>query len=616
MNPRFLSLLVLILVLSAAEAQPPDSVKSYLWGLIKIKPEHKIEYEQGYLRNRILHPREFYTPVSFIPLELRYGFGYTGGGGIGGVDMQTGWISYESSVTNFDGGDVSARVGHQLDLDLGKTNLSHLILNTSWADMHTGFNIRYSSVFLPPDLPTEDWGSTTASWNPGKSTFAPKIWEFSLSQSLMAQWFDRWFLNFRYTYGIAALSFYRDEKKDYLKTPTGWGPSASYTAGIRFILKQTAAGSRENQFAVGLDLKHTYTKIKNITDPDDVTPISGFHLSNYGIFATISIFYGGHKTVGDLGKKYYYRKDYAEAMKKLEEFIVKYPHHANRHRAKFYIQESRRKLPYQLMREGMKFDERGLTNRALEKYLKARTLADTTLIPALDDRIRQIAAVRLDSAELLLDRGFGEQAIEIVHEVIRFYRPAEKLIPRFEAYHLLYQGRKATKNGFYDKALGLFSQALEKDSTLKYEADLLRYEIAVALVSDANQVQDLSAVNLVVLNLEQAKGITGSLGRENERILAALKSKLAAREDWLHREMIDGRIETERLKGVEQAKLPQIKIGMTNSQVRDIMGAPLEIIEHANVDGENQEMWIYRYESRRPLELSFLNYHLFKIEER
>lgn len=616
MNPRFICLIVYTLAFSVMRAEAPDSVKTYLWGLIKIKPEQKIEYEKGYLRNRILHPREFYTPVTFIPFEVRYGFDYTGGGGVGGVDMHSGWISYESSVTSFDGGNVSARIGHHLDFDLAKSNLSYYLLNTSWANMHTGLNIRYASVFLPPDLPTEDWGNTNSTWNPGASTFAPKIWEFSLSQSLMAQWFDRWFLNFRYTYGIATLKFYRDEKKEHLKTPTGWGPSASYTAGIRFVLKQTAEGRRDNKFAFGLDLKHTYSKIKNINDPDDVTPISGFTLSNYGLFVTLSILYGGDKTKGDLGKNYYYRKDYAQALKNLEEFVVTYPHHANRHRAEFYIHESRRKIPYQLMREGMKFDERGLTKRALEKYIKARTLADTTLVAALDDRIRQIAAVRLDSAELLLHQGNGERALEILQEVVGFYHPANRLVPRFEGYDLLYRGRKATRHGFYEKALGLFEQAVEKDTSLKFEADLLRQEIAVAMVSDANLVQDLSAVNLVVQNLEQARDISGNLGRENERILAALKSKLALREDWLHREMINNRMETERRKGEIIEEIPKIEIGMTNSQVKSIMGEPLEVIETASAKGENQQMWIFRYEGRRPLELSFLNYHLIKIEER
>jgi len=79
---------------SAAE----DSLKTYLWGLIKIYPKPKIQYEPGYWKNKILHPREFHHPISFMPLELRYGLSYMGAEVImvkicpqAGLNMMKGW---------------------------------------------------------------------------------------------------------------------------------------------------------------------------------------------------------------------------------------------------------------------------------------------------------------------------------------------------------------------------------------------------------------------------------------------------------------------------------------------------------------------------------------------
>ena len=65
---------LIILICSQVYAGPTveDSVKSYMWGLIKIKPRPKIQYEPGYWKDRILHPREFHQPLTLIPLELRY----------------------------------------------------------------------------------------------------------------------------------------------------------------------------------------------------------------------------------------------------------------------------------------------------------------------------------------------------------------------------------------------------------------------------------------------------------------------------------------------------------------------------------------------------------------
>ena len=72
-----------------------DSVKSYMWGLIKINSTQKILY----------HPREFHHPITFMPLELRYGLSFTGGAGGYGQNMPTNWIKYDE---NFGGSHYNA----------------------------------------------------------------------------------------------------------------------------------------------------------------------------------------------------------------------------------------------------------------------------------------------------------------------------------------------------------------------------------------------------------------------------------------------------------------------------------------------------------------------------
>lgn len=615
MNPRFIFSILVVCgaVFSSLSAQ--DSTKSYFWGLIQIQQEQEIEYEDGYWKDRIFRSREFHEPIGFIPFEVRYGFGYNGGIGLAGLEIDQEFMLYDSSVTNFDGGELSSRIGHQFEVDLLKTNLSFYLLKKSWIDMHTGINIRYSNVFIPADLPVEDWGNSNAGWNPGARKFAPKIWEYSLSQSMILQWFDLWYLNFRFSYGIATASFYQDSDKKDLTAPSGWGPSSSIAGGIRFVLKQTAASSRQNQFSFGVDLKHSYTKISTITDPDDVTPISNFYLANYGVFVTFSAFYGGGKTMGTLGKQYYFRKDYQKAGENLRQFVEMYPDHANIYRAEYLIKESERKLPVQLLKEGQKFEERDLTDRALEKYLKARSFADSIFKPLVNDHIRKIAEARLADAERVLHSGQGEKAVEMVKEITHYYSEVERAIPEFEAYHLFYQAKKAIQYGFYEKALTLLDQADDRDSSLHFEIDLLRNEVAGSLVADANKITDLSAINLVLQYLEKAQGITGTLGRQNERILGELKEKLAVKEELVLQSKIDNRMLQERKNMEAQMVVPSIQIGMNNSEVKNIMGEPREIIEQTSMDGANHQLWMYRFEGRRPLELSFIDYILFRIEE-
>ncbi len=588
-----------------------DTTKTYFWGLINIRKNGGVKYEKGYWSDRLFHRREFHEPVNLIPLELRYGIGFNGGGGKEGKAVRSNWMRYEQSVSGFKGGSFTARIGHQVELDVLKTNLSYYLFNTSWADIHTGLNFRYASIFFPATLPTNQWGTVQSSWGVSKRSFAPRLLEMSISNSANLQWFEPWFLSFRYTYGLATSKFYRSPEKEYDRTISGWGPSVSYSIGIRYILDP----GMSNRFTVGLDFKHTYTKINHISDPDDLTPITRFDLANYGLFLTISAFYGGKKTVGDVAKDYYYYRDYVTAKEKFQEFISLYPQHANRYRAEAFIRECDRKIPVQLMREGMNFDERALTDKALNRYLQARSLTDDpTLAKALDERIAMIARDRMYRAEELLAEGRAQEALSLVERTVRISEQAKEALPRFRARALLKEGQTALDNDFVLKALELLDKAETEDPEVRIEADLLRYQAATRLVAQANRVTDFDALELAIQSLEKARELTGGLGTKNERVLKALKEKLTAYETLETQRRIERRMERER-KAMEIVKRKKLTVGMTVPEVQDILGEPGEIVRKTTPKGEDSQLWIYRLKNGRTLQLSFREFILFKIEE-
>ncbi|NOZ02996.1 MAG: hypothetical protein GXO92_00090 [FCB group bacterium] len=588
-----------------------DTSKSYLWGLINIRKNSGIKYEKGYWTNRLFHRREFHEPVNLIPLELRYGIGFNGGGGKEGKAVRSNWMRYEQPVTGFKGGSFTARIGHQVELDVLKTNISYYLFNSSWADIHTGLNFRYASIFFPATLPTNQWGTVQSSWAVSKRYFAPRLLEMSVSNSANLQWFESWFLSLRYTYGLATAKFYRSPEKVYDQTPRGWGPSVSYSIGIRYILDP----GMNNRFAVGLDFKHAYTKINRISDPDNLTPITRFDLSNYGLFLTISAFYGGKKTVGDVAKDYYYHRDYVTAKQKFQEFISLYPQHANRYRAEAFIRECDRKIPLQYMREGMSFDERKLTDKALNRYLQARSLTDdTTLAKALDERIAIIARDRMYRAEELLAEGKAREALSLVEKTVRVSEQARKALPRFRAQAILKEGRTALDNGFVLKALELLDRAEAEDPEVRIETGLLRYQAAIQLVTQANRVTDFDAIELAIQSLEKARELTGGLGTKNDQVLKALKEKLAAYETLETQRRIEKRMERER-KAMEFVKRKKLAVGMTIPEVQDLLGEPSEIVRKTTAKGKNSQLWIYQLKNGRTLQLSFLEFILFKIEE-
>ena len=600
----------IIMICSLVYAGPAveDSVKSYMWGLIKINPRQKIQYEPGYWKDRILHPREFHHPLTFVPIELRYGLSFTGGAGGYGQNMPTNWIKYDQDIggNHYNAGKKIAKFGHQLDIDMLKLNLSNFILNTSWLDMNTGINYRYSNLFFPDTIPMNQWGNINPNWNLNRK-FSPKLSEFSLSHALIFQWFEQFYLNMRYTWGIARSKFYLNSKSSD-DNPIGWGPSTSYSIGLRYIFET----EKNYRFAVGIDLKHSYVKIKNINDPKDVTPINRFDLQDYGIFLTIGAFYGGELSSGDNAKEYYYRGDFIESKKIFEQFINKNPTHSNIYRAKLYRQLSLKKIPYQLFKEGLQFENRGMIDKAVDRYMSSLQNADPALTFEVNNHLKKIASIRMQDAEVMISKGKYNEAKALLNKTVVFSKRTENEMPRFEALIMIGKGEAAMKYRFYDKALQLFKDASLTYPSLNRKINAYRFQIAAMMVNDIKDINDPAEIKLAIVSLEEAKKISG-LGPVNEKIYQELKKRLSIIEDLSIRYGIDKRMEEERYRRI-RINSATIQIGMTIPEVMDIIGEPFEIVHEKDVHGKDAQLWFYYLNNDENLELSFFDYKLFRIE--
>ena len=600
----------IIMICSLVYAGPAveDSVKSYMWGLIKINPRQKIQYEPGYWKDRILHPREFHHPLTFVPIELRYGLSFTGGAGGYGQNMPTNWIKYDQDIggNHYNAGKKIAKFGHQLDIDMLKLNLSNFILNTSWLDMNTGINYRYSNLFFPDTIPMNQWGNINPNWNLNRK-FSPKLSEFSLSHALIFQWFEQFYLNMRYTWGIARSKFYLNSKSSD-DNPIGWGPSTSYSIGLRYIFET----EKNYRFAVGIDLKHSYVKIKNINDPKDVTPINRFDLQDYGIFLTIGAFYGGELSSGDNAKEYYYRGDFIESKKIFEQFINKNPTHSNIYRAKMYRQLSLKKIPHQLFKEGLQFENRGMIDKAVDRYMSSLQNADPALSFEVNNHLKKIASIRMQDAEVMISKGKYNEAKALLNKTVVFSKRTENEMPRFEALIMIGKGEAAMKYRFYDKALQLFKDASLTYPSLNRKINAYRFQIAAMMVNDIKDINDPAEIKLAIVSLEEAKKISG-LGPVNEKIYQELKKRLSIIEDLSIRYGIDKRMEEERYRRI-RLNSATIQIGMTIPEVMDIIGEPFEIVHEKDVHGKDAQLWFYYLNNDENLELSFFDYKLFRIE--
>ena len=585
--------------------------KKIFWGLIKIPNDDDSQKEPIY--DRIFRSREFATPINYMPIEIRYGIGVNGKlsgstSSPSATDLDN-WIWFDNEVEPLDQ-NIENIFGTSLDIDIGMINIPNLIMKTSWMNVLTGLNYRSSSIISPKEVPP-NWKTGTV-LETNKIKFKPEVREYLITNSLQWQPFNSWYLNFRYGYGLAFSKFYFDDDLESINDfPKGTGTSMNVGLGFRYIIDPGKA----NRFSIGVDLRHSYTKINNIDDPNDLTPVNRFDLANYGIYLSLSTFYGGKKTIGDEAKDIYYESDYLTAKSKFTDFINDYPTHSNKYRALEFIEECNRRIPYQIMEEGLYFDDVGDSEKALEKYIKARSRVmtnDTLILESLNFRINEIARKWLNSAELLLDRGFYKDALDLVNKVSSFYSVEDKLINKFKSYVVLEEGKKLQSILILGKAMEKYSEALKLNTDLESNVQALQYQAGIQLVELANKVDAFDEVNLAVQSLEEAKILSSSIGSSNEQLLKDLQERLNSYSNYKTNMIIDYEMSKARyLQAI--ARSPRLTIGMTLPLIEELLGKPHEIIT-SKATNQREQLWVYFLKDKK-LELSFKDFILFKIEE-
>jgi hypothetical protein len=588
--------------------------KTFLFGLIKIKSNSP--YEKGAWIDKWIHAREFALPVYLAPIEIRYGFGFNGktSGSVALLNKNSATddpdkMEYEDDVEPLSQSYENIW-GSSMEVDVGLINIPYYLVGTSWMNVMTGLTYRSSSIFYGTELPSEAWGEINTNWS-DTAYFSPKMSEYLLTTHFQYQPFSDWFINFRYSYGLASTLFYTQDREVWDESLTGSGTSAAGSIGFRYILDP----GKENRFTVGLDFRYSYTKIHTINDLADITPISQFDLVNYGLYFTLSAFYGGDNTIGDKAKKHYYRKEYVSARNQFREFLSENPSHANRHRAEYYIKDSEYKIPYAIMDEGIVLDKKSQTQKALDKYMYARSLVknDTLILNTLNKRINQIALLWMFEAENILNDSRYVEAYSLVKHVAEFSKHGEKEIRRFKSWVVLGEGKRYQSAGFIGKAMGKYAEALGMNPDLIYEVKSLQYRAGIQMAKLAKEADEFEEIQLAIYSLEYARELSGGIGTRNEKLLVDLKNKLKSLSDYKSRIIIEQKMNIARAEQLN-ARNKKLKIGLTIPQVQDLLGEPHEKILGNRGLNPDEQLWIY-FVNQGSLHLSFHQFQLFKIEE-
>ncbi|MFQ6674068.1 MAG: tetratricopeptide repeat protein [Fidelibacterota bacterium] len=559
----------------------------------------------------LVRPLEFREPIVTIPAEGRYGVGFYGWEKLNPLQFDSTLISYEG-----DPGDVitevglSGRTGSFMEVDVAQTNLSYLLFKKSYLDFLTGVGFRYSSIFPfptlgsdsvitgPPDVPP--------SWGVEKS-FSPTVMEGNVVTSFIMQWHPKWFVHFKYSYGVNRVRFYRDDSIN--STPYGTGTSSAYSVGIKFIRESESAA----RYAWGFELRHIFHRVGKIHDPGDLTPISGFRLPSLGIFFTFGAFYGGHPTIGDEGKKLFLKRDYIAAKKKLSKFVNTYPDHARIRRARKLLALSNERIPFQLFSQGDDLEKRGDLDLALDKFVQARLTARGDFKKTVSGRIENVARKYVELADSLFKAGEDDKAIQAARKaaaVSEYGRKAQLLL---EASVYLRQGKDLASLGFYPMALRKFEEARKLAPSLETDIRRAQLETAVGMLEDVNKATDDASVRLALQSLFQAREILGKSDDRMDRIITQLEEQLS-RLDGLR---VKGRIDAymdEARDEIARRHQPRVELGMLVAQVEEILGRPQEVVERVDEKNRDYQLWIYLLPDKSKKLLYFDDYVLFKVE--
>jgi len=281
-----------------------------------------------------------------------------------------------------------------------------------------------------------------------------------------------------------------------------------------------------------------------------------------------------------------------------------------------YVKECDRKIPYQIMDEGLFFDDQGETERALRKYLTAKSKVvtnDTLIIDALDFRIDEIARKWMDQAEMILGEKQYVEAYQMVKKVAQFSDIGTMELKRFQSYVVLGEGKKLQSILIIGKAMDRYAEALEMNEALEFEVKALQYQAGIQLANLADKADEFEEIQLAIQSLERAREFAAGIGNRNEQLLKDLKAKLSRLDEHKARIGINSRMEDGRdIQAL--ARSPRLEIGMTVPQIQELLGEPHEkVLREKGIDSSEQ-LWIY-YIKDGTLQLSFQDYLLFKIEE-
>ena len=560
-----------------------------------------------YFVNNNFNNMIFREPIYLVPYDLKIGFFNYGGPSYFG-NVLSADFSLNSNPIILDNQDINndfisssqSRIGYFIELDIMKYNLLEKFYHQNLADFHIGAGVRYSNMLSNPEAPIyfdEDDNRRNEGYR-----FRPLIMDGFFNISSIIQYSKKFYFYGYYSFGLSYTSIYESlSQKRYLN---GSGFNENLSLGYKYIINQDAL---PYNYVVGLELRAGRTYINKIYDKEDVSPIIGMDINNFGLFFTFGTLFGGKDTKADEAYSLMLNQDYIGAVTKFKQFLNVYNYEFRYDEAKKMLNFCYTQIPYQHFDAAVSLFNDKQYNQALVRFDKAEQTADSDLILEIESYKRDIAKHIIDDTDRQLYENPFSHSINNLNKARRISPYLWAKTDKVEAKILILKGDilKDLNNYFY--AIDYYQEALELDPSLFETINNKYTELVVKIINDVNNVDSANELNLVSEYLAMIIKLKPQYADEFNNFINQINQKLKDYDYSITKTGLKQYVKEKREKKYNLLLNNEVDIGMNIHEIELILGEPDSIILE-----DEYALWIYNT-SKSPITYFFKNYFLIKI---
>lgn len=585
------------------------TLHSFLWAVDDNYYPRLNWFQYGIHKTNPLPVIPFREPVRFTFFE------YRGSAAVYGVNGLK-WWQYDDQFLTFDSTETSLSKADRffnrsiitVDLNIIRYNWLRLLIDQNYVDYMTGVGARAMSTLIPIGL-NSGWQNEQV--NGAFYNYKPEWYEAYVSHSFYYQPLKWLLLEAQYSTGYGEGTLYKNSAGTTAIPIRGF----SYRYDIAGdILLEGKDGWTLMEIGAHIFQMNSYYKVD---DPHEITPITEFNPSTFGLGISASLILGARQTKGNEALSLLREKRYQEARQNFATYKRQFPKTVRTPLANSFIAYCDSMIFIEYYWKGNVALQEYKIKEALNYYDIAVRSQNFELRRKAIQKRSFIAELFLYEAMQYIQAGDYTRAETVIAEALKLSPFLEVHLGPILAQLNLLKAEMLIEYSIFDRASQYLEIAESQDPELRPTIQILRQEIASGYVADLNRAigeDDIKtarmALNKAIQSDRRIQAVAGEYVSQMNEKIAFLKEQESAESV----EKNFSQLWQEHLESFRSAEAQRvISIGMILPKVKEILGNPTKEKQYGNT-APIYILWIYDY-ADKSLYLYFHDYVLMEIEE-